>query len=262
MRTALIACAIAIGSAAPLGVTAQTAAPPAAAPAPTPEFTFTGNAGLFSDYRFRGFTQTDYKPAFQGGFDFAHKSGFYWATGTPTSSRRFTTEHRSRWIFTGVIRPRSVTSASMSASSITTILGRTSFRPASMPRTSRRISVARYGPASLKYFYSFTDFFGLNSNDLGLPGNIDTKGSQYVDLTLTFPLDGGWAIVAHGGWQKINNLKDFGPNVFGVQDDSYFDWKLGRQLRHRGVGLDRRSGSRRHQRKESVHGGGRVGRGR
>src|SRR5687767_6282116 len=75
MRTALIACAIAIGSAAPLGVTAQTA--PAAAPAPTPEFTFTGNAGLFSDYRFRGFTQTDYKPAFQGGFDFAHQSGFY-----------------------------------------------------------------------------------------------------------------------------------------------------------------------------------------
>ena len=44
---------------------------------PEPEFTFTGNAGLFSDYRFRGFTQTDYKPAFQGGFDFAHKSGFY-----------------------------------------------------------------------------------------------------------------------------------------------------------------------------------------
>ena len=28
---------------------------------PEPEFTFTGNAGLFSDYRFRGFTQTDYK---------------------------------------------------------------------------------------------------------------------------------------------------------------------------------------------------------
>ncbi|MCX7901502.1 MAG: TorF family putative porin, partial [Burkholderiaceae bacterium] len=44
---------------------------------PQPEFTLTGNAGLFSDYRFRGFTQTDYKPAFQGGFDFSHKSGFY-----------------------------------------------------------------------------------------------------------------------------------------------------------------------------------------
>ena len=70
MKTALIACAIAIGSAAPLGVSAHTAKP-------EPEITFTGNAGLFSDYRYRGYSQTDYRPAFQGGFDFAHKSGFY-----------------------------------------------------------------------------------------------------------------------------------------------------------------------------------------
>jgi uncharacterized protein (TIGR02001 family) len=61
---------------------AQTAAPAAepaaaAAPAPTPDWTITGNAGLFSDYRFRGISQTDKKPAFQGGFDVAHSSGFY-----------------------------------------------------------------------------------------------------------------------------------------------------------------------------------------
>lgn len=37
---------------------------------------FTGNAMLASDYKFRGFTQTRYKPALQGGFDFAHSSGF------------------------------------------------------------------------------------------------------------------------------------------------------------------------------------------
>ena len=53
----------------------QAAAP--AAPAPTPEWTITGNAGLFSDYRFRGISQTDKKPAFQGGFDVAHSSGLY-----------------------------------------------------------------------------------------------------------------------------------------------------------------------------------------
>ncbi len=37
-----------------------------------PDWTLTGNAGLFSDYRFRGYTQTAYKPAFQGGFDVQH----------------------------------------------------------------------------------------------------------------------------------------------------------------------------------------------
>jgi uncharacterized protein (TIGR02001 family) len=55
---------------------AQTAAP-AAAPAPTPDWTVTGNATLISDYRFRGFSQTNFGPAFQGGFDVAHSSGFY-----------------------------------------------------------------------------------------------------------------------------------------------------------------------------------------
>jgi uncharacterized protein (TIGR02001 family) len=50
---------------------AQTPAAPASA------HTFTGNAGVYSDYRFRGISQTYRKPAFQGGFDYAHASGFY-----------------------------------------------------------------------------------------------------------------------------------------------------------------------------------------
>ena len=57
---------------------AQTAAAPAAAP--TPPFTATANVGLFSEYVFRGLTQTNQKPAVQGGFDLAHKSGFYVGT--------------------------------------------------------------------------------------------------------------------------------------------------------------------------------------
>src|SRR6185369_9235391 len=54
---------------------AQTAAPAAAAPAP--EHTITGNVGLFSEYRFRGISQTFGKPAIQGGFDYSHASGIY-----------------------------------------------------------------------------------------------------------------------------------------------------------------------------------------
>ena len=59
-----------------LGAQAQTAAAPAA-PEAKSDWTFTGNAGVFSDYRFRGISQTNKKPAFQGGFDIGHASGFY-----------------------------------------------------------------------------------------------------------------------------------------------------------------------------------------
>src|SRR5262245_32365582 len=45
--------------------------------------TVTGNIGLFSQYIFRGLTQTNGDPAIQGGLDYSHSSGFYlgtWAT--------------------------------------------------------------------------------------------------------------------------------------------------------------------------------------
>jgi uncharacterized protein (TIGR02001 family) len=69
-------------SVAPLTTHAQTPAPESAASAPAaaeakPDWTITGNAGLFSEYRFRGISQTNKKPAFQGGFDISHISGFY-----------------------------------------------------------------------------------------------------------------------------------------------------------------------------------------
>jgi uncharacterized protein (TIGR02001 family) len=48
--------------------------------APAPDFEISGNFGLFSDYRFRGISQTNTKPAVQGGFDLAHKSGVYVGT--------------------------------------------------------------------------------------------------------------------------------------------------------------------------------------
>lgn len=44
---------------------------------------FSGNVALTNDYVFRGISQTDEDPAIQGGFDFAHDSGFYagvWAS--------------------------------------------------------------------------------------------------------------------------------------------------------------------------------------
>jgi uncharacterized protein (TIGR02001 family) len=63
----------------------------AADAAPASDHTFTSNVGLVSNYLYRGISQTDGGAALQGGFDYAHSSGFYaglwgsnvsWITGS------------------------------------------------------------------------------------------------------------------------------------------------------------------------------------
>jgi len=53
----------------------------AAAPAaPASPFTITGSAGVWSQYRFRGISQSDNKPVVQGALTVTHSSGFYIST--------------------------------------------------------------------------------------------------------------------------------------------------------------------------------------
>jgi uncharacterized protein (TIGR02001 family) len=47
------------------------------AAAPASPHSFSANVGLYSQYIFRGLTQTDGDPALQGGVDYTHSSGFY-----------------------------------------------------------------------------------------------------------------------------------------------------------------------------------------
>jgi hypothetical protein len=70
MRKTVLAAAIAAAVAAPGLASAQATSP----------HTVAGNMGLFSDYRFRGISQTFEQPAIQGGIDYSHASGFYLGT--------------------------------------------------------------------------------------------------------------------------------------------------------------------------------------
>ena len=54
------------------------------------DFSISGNVGLFSDYIFRGYTQTNHQAALQGGFDLEHSSGFY--AGVWGSNVKWTTQ--------------------------------------------------------------------------------------------------------------------------------------------------------------------------
>ena len=76
MRKSLITTAVLGALAAPSFVFAADAAPAS-------DLTVSYNIGLYSQYIFRGLTQTDRSPALQGGVDLTHSSGFYlgaWAS--------------------------------------------------------------------------------------------------------------------------------------------------------------------------------------
>ena len=76
MRKSLITTAVLGALAAPSFVFAADATP-------APDLTVAYNIGLYSQYIFRGLTQTDRGPALQGGVDLTHSSGFYlgaWAS--------------------------------------------------------------------------------------------------------------------------------------------------------------------------------------
>ncbi len=211
----------------------------AAAPAPEPDWTFTGNVGLFSQYVFRGITQTNEKPAVQGGFDLGHKSGFYAGTWASNIS----------WISDLVPPPYDV-SASMEwdfyggyKGSLPADFGydlgvlyywypgNYGNAPPGYTKadTTELYAALTWKFVSLKYSYS------ANNKTFGIP---DSRGSSYLDLTASYDVIdkvsdaiGKVTIFGHLGHQWFTG----NPSGFdnGVYD--YGDWKVGASTEVYGV---------------------------
>lgn len=191
------------------------------------EFSFTGNAGLFSDYRFRGFTQTGYKPAFQGGFDLAHKSGWYLGNWNSNVEQGLYNGASLEMDFYGGYK--------FALGEVGLDLGFLYYYyPNSGAQGTTRISNgelyagAAYGPVSAKFLYGMTKFFSLGKGPtLGSP-EFDTEGSYYLDLAANVPLGGGWTLNAHYGHQYIKNASTaFAQGLVFANTDTIGDWKLG-----------------------------------
>ena len=189
------------------GSDAQTAA------APAPAFTTSANIGLYSQYVFRGLTQTNEKPALQGGFDLSHESGLYagiWASNIS-------------WI--------SDATPGASASLEADIYG--GFKHGFNDTLTGDVGFLHYAyPGSFPNGFTKADtnelYLGLDAKWITLRysyalgntfGSPDTRGSNYIDLSLTHELFAGINGVAHIGRQRYT-----GPNSSNL---SYTDWKLG-----------------------------------
>lgn len=137
----------------------------------------TANVTVTSDYRFRGISQTLTKPALQGGFDYAHSSGFYvgnwnsnvdFGPGIPGANLEmdlyggYKGEFKGVGYDVGAIRYYYPSTVGLDT---TEVYGGLS-----------------YGPLSGKLYYTVSDgYFGFR----GAAPATDAKGTTYLDLGYT-----------------------------------------------------------------------------
>ena len=164
------------------------------------------NIGAFTDYLYRGISQTRLKPAIQGGIDFASPSGLYvgaWASNI-------------KWIKDGGVGDAGVEYDFYGGykgeiqKDFTFDIGVLTYQypghklPIS-PNTNEIYGALTFGPATAKYSHSVSNLFG----------NGNSKGSGYLDLSASFDL-GGITVVPHLGFQTVKRNSDFSYTDYSI----------------------------------------------
>jgi uncharacterized protein (TIGR02001 family) len=202
--------------------------------APASPHTLTGNMGFFSQYIFRGLTQTNGKPALQGGFDYAHSSGFYAGTwgsniswlsdGNPPAyadggSLEWDFYGGYKWGFGGdfTLDLGTLYYYYPGSANTTAFKGGTPLNPKA--DTWEVYSGLSWKWLSAKFSYS------VNNKTFAVA---DSSGTYYLDFSANYPVgDSGVTVIAHYGIQKYKG-NDARYGALGNDNAcSYEDWKLG-----------------------------------
>lgn len=179
------------------------------------ESPFSANVALTTDYVFRGISQTQGQPALQGGFDYAHSSGFYigtWASNVgwvdDVAKKNNSMEIDLYLGYAGEAGP-----ISYDVGAIRYFYPGSSLSGVATP-DSTEVYVAfgweflelKYSHAVSKYLFGWT---GTNTNS--------TRNSNYLELNAAYGFAEGWEASAHVGRQIIKNNGGA----------SYADWSVG-----------------------------------
>ncbi len=206
-------------------------------------YTLTGNFGIFSQYIFRGLTQTDRRPALQGGFDFSHESGFYvgtwlsnisWLRENLTTAAAKTGTYSAggslemdiyggyKWSLPNDFVLDLGTLYYWYPGDINPISGLGTTPPKA--DTWELYISPSWKWLSAKYSYSIkSDTFGVR----------DSKGTSYLEFNVAYPIeDTGFTLIAHYGWQKYRGTDTNNTLIAGSLPSNdtlytYKDIKLG-----------------------------------
>lgn len=176
--------------------------------APASDHTFTGNVTLATDYRFRGISQTYRGPAIQGGFDYAHSSGFYLGNwNSNVSGNQYPDGAGIEMDLYGGYKFTPVQDLTADIGVLRYYYPDVSIAGVKANATEAYIG-ASYKWFSAKYSHAISDdYFGFTNAD----------GSYYLDLNANFEVVDKTTLNLHVGRQKFKNAGDF----------NYTDYKLG-----------------------------------
>ena len=206
----LAACALA-AQAEPADAAAPDAGAQAFPPPASSAWPVTANVTLASQYISRGFRQTWGKPALQGGFDYAHASGFSAGTWLSNVSNRYIENGTLEWDLYGAY------SGSAGDVCYSATVFYYLYPGAEYKATSTKYD---YGELSLgltwkflyaKYNDTYTkDFFGITN----------ARGTGYLDVGANYDMGGGFTLNLHvgdgrvaGAGNDIWNWRDYKAGV-------------------------------------------------
>jgi len=182
-----------------------------------------GDITVVSDYLFRGITQTDEKPALQGGVTWTHDSGFYvGAWGSSISWLSDSDPDVSSQVeldgFLGY-------AGSFGESDFGYDVGVNYYwYPGSYPSGFDKADTTEvyvglsWKFLSAKYWYAVTDLFGIPDSD----------GSTNLDLSASLEFADGWSSTAAVGKQWVKGVAGTGTYAFwSVGVDKSFDSGFG-----------------------------------
>jgi uncharacterized protein (TIGR02001 family) len=174
-----------------------------------PESTLSYNAGVVSDYRYRGISQTRLEPALQGGVDYADKSGFY--VGAWGSTIKWIKD--TQGVTSGSTELDLYGGYKFAVGDFAYDLGFLRYQyagnnyakattPSVNANTNEVYGAVTYGLFTAKYSHAVSDLFGTP----------DSKNSYYLDLSAALDLGNGLTLVPHVGRQSVKNHVDASYN--------------------------------------------------
>lgn len=185
------------------------------ATAAEPDYTLSYNIGATTDYRFRGISQTSFKPALQGGADFSHKSGVYlgvWGSNVNwVKDFAGATDGSLEVDLYGGYKGELAKDLAFDVGAITYIYP--SNNAATNANTTEIYVALTYGLFTAKYSRSVTNFVA----------NADSTGSQYLEAAATIDLGNGFSLTPHIGRQIV-------PNQPSPADYTDYSLTLGKDL--------------------------------